>query len=107
MEGATDGRSVRRASSRRGGMTPKAPDSAARAAACREPPSPCPGRLDTVTRVRREPARLYREARAGRLDVGDASRLAHILQILGRMIEGAELEARVEALERARGAGHG
>ncbi len=90
-------------------MTRKAPDSAARAGACREPPSPSPGpgRLDTVTRVRRELARLYREARAGSLDVGDASKLAHILQILGRMIEGAELEARVEALERVKGVTHG
>ena len=50
--------------------------------------------------VRRELARLYREARAGELDVGAASRLANVLQILGRMIEGSEIEARVEALER-------
>ncbi|HEX8373586.1 MAG TPA: hypothetical protein VF606_00215 [Geminicoccaceae bacterium] len=50
--------------------------------------------------VRRELARLYREARAGELDVAAASRLANVLQILGRMIEGSEIEARVEALER-------
>jgi hypothetical protein len=50
--------------------------------------------------VRRELARLYKEARAGGLDVGDASKLANILQILGRMIEGSVLEQRVVELER-------
>jgi hypothetical protein len=50
--------------------------------------------------VRRELARLYREARASGMDVGDASKLANILQILGRMIEGAELERRLGELER-------
>ena len=63
----------------------------------RNPPSP---RLDSMAGVRRELARLYREARAGELDVAAASRLANVLQILGRMIEGSEIEARVEALER-------
>jgi hypothetical protein len=50
--------------------------------------------------VRRELARLYRQARAGELEVGDASRLANILQILGRMIEGSVLERRLAELER-------
>ena len=63
----------------------------------RAPPSP---RLDKVAGVRRELARLCREARASGMDVGDASKLANILQILGRMIEGAELERRLGELER-------
>lgn len=50
----------------------------------------------------------HREARAGSLDVGDASKLANVLQILGRMIEGSELETRIEALEKGGpGAGSG
>ena len=67
------------------------------AKACRQPPTP---RLDSITGVRRELARLYREARANSMDVSDASKLANILQILGRMIEGADLERRLGELER-------
>ena len=63
----------------------------------RKPPAP---RLDSAIRVRRELARLYGEARAGTLAVGDASKLANVLQILGRMIETGDLEVRLEELER-------
>ena len=59
-------------------------------------------RLDTVTRVRQEIARVYVEARHKRLDVQDAARLANILALVGRLIEGAELERRIQVLERAR-----
>ena len=60
-------------------------------------------KLDTVLRVRRELARVYREARVGALDVAEASKLANILQIMGRMIETSEVEARLDALERRSG----
>lgn len=56
-------------------------------------------KLATADDVRRELARLYREARADRVPVADASRLANILQILGRVIEQSDLEARICALE--------
>ena len=69
-----------------------------------EDPPPPRARLDTMARVRRELARVYREARAGRLDVADASKLANILQIMGRMIETSEVETRLDALERRQGA---
>ena len=69
-----------------------------------EDPPPRRARLDTMARVRRELARVYREARAGRLDVADASKLANILQVMGRMIETSEVEARLDALERRQGA---
>ena len=72
-------------------------DSRAVPRANRKPPTP---RLDSATRVRRELARLYGEARAGTLAVGDASKLANVLQILGRMIETGDLEGRLEELER-------
>jgi hypothetical protein len=69
-----------------------------------EDPPPRRARLDTMARVRRELARVYREARAGGLDVADASKLANILQIMGRMIETSEVETRLDALERRQGA---
>lgn len=58
-------------------------------------------KLVTIEDVRRELARLYREAKSGTRNVQDASRLAHMLGLLGRMIEGADLERRVLALEAA------
>jgi hypothetical protein len=58
-------------------------------------------RLTNIDDVKRELARLYREARAKRVDTQDASRMANMLSILGRLIEGADFEARLEALERA------
>jgi hypothetical protein len=58
-------------------------------------------RLDSVERVRRELARIYVEAREGRRDVQDASRLANMLSLLARMIEGASFEERLAAVERA------
>jgi len=69
-----------------------------------EDPPPPRARLDTMARVRRELARVYREARAGGLDVADASKLANILQIMGRMIETTDVETRLDALERRQGA---
>jgi transcription initiation factor TFIIIB Brf1 subunit/transcription initiation factor TFIIB len=65
------------------------------------PPSPRVGRLDTQPRVRRELARLYREARRGTVSTADASKLANVLSILSRMIENSDLENRLEELEKA------
>ncbi|MBB4020029.1 hypothetical protein GGR16_005091 [Chelatococcus caeni] len=56
-------------------------------------------KLDTIADVRREMAKLYRMARSETLDVQDAARLANILMLIGRLIEGGELEKRLEALE--------
>jgi hypothetical protein len=58
------------------------------------------GRLHTLTSVRQEMARLYREARRGKETVADAGRLAYILSLISRIIEGSDLERRLEALER-------
>ena len=57
------------------------------------------GRLNTIEGVRIEMVRLYTESRRGELRVGEASKLANILFMVGRLLEGVELEARVEALE--------
>lgn len=51
--------------------------------------------------MRRELAALYREARSGRLPPSDATKLAHILEIMRRMFETSELQDRVELVERA------
>jgi hypothetical protein len=59
------------------------------------------GALNTIDRVRGELARLYREGKAGTRDVNDVSKLANVLAILGRLIEGAELEARIDRLEKS------
>lgn len=56
-------------------------------------------RLDTVSDARREVAKLYRMAREGEIEISDASKLANILALLARMVEGSDLEARLEALE--------
>lgn len=57
----------------------------------------CP--LRTIDDVRAELARLYREGKAGKRDVTDVSKLANVLSILGRLIEGADLETRIAELE--------
>lgn len=74
-------------------------ESRASAGGARQPRLRLP--LATMADVRRELARLYRETRAGRVEVSDGSRMANMLQILAKVIEGSELEKRVQALEDA------
>ncbi len=56
-------------------------------------------RLNTIDDVKAEMARLYREGKAGTRDVSDVSRLANVLSLLGRLIEGSDLEKRLLKLE--------
>lgn len=58
-------------------------------------------KLSTIDDVKAELARLYRSAKAKQTDVGDASKLANMLALLGRLIEGADLERRIAAIEAA------
>lgn len=46
-------------------------------------------------------ATLIREARSGLLPTDHLSRYANALSLLARMIEGSDMEARIEALEKA------
>lgn len=55
--------------------------------------------LKTMDDVQNELARLYREGKAGRRPIADVSKLANVLGILGRLIEGVDLEGRIQALE--------
>jgi hypothetical protein len=66
------------------------------------PPGRCRLRLDSLDRVRREMAKVYRAAAHDRTrDVNDASKLVHILALIGRILEGSDLEKRIAALEAA------
>jgi hypothetical protein len=68
------------------------------------PPAPKSPRLDTGGRVRAELARVYRLARHGLMPWEDATKAAHILATVHRMLDAAELEAlaaRLAALEQA------
>jgi hypothetical protein len=58
------------------------------------PPSQRVGALETASDVKREAGRLYRAARRGEVLPADASRLASVLALIARLIEGAEIEAR-------------
>jgi len=62
---------------------------------------PTPRRIDlaTLEQVRSEMARVYRESRSGKLDSQEASRFTYILSQIGKMIELAVLERRIERLE--------
>ena len=57
------------------------------------------GPLDTVGGVVTELGRVYREARRGELDVGDATRLSMILREIRQALEVSEFERRILALE--------
>ena len=59
------------------------------------------GPLLTPGDVKVEAGRLYKAARRGEVPPADASRLASVLALIARVIEGADLETRIEALERA------
>jgi len=56
-------------------------------------------KLDTMQDVKREMAKVYREARSGLVDVQDGTKLTWMLQAVGKVIEGSDLEKRIEALE--------
>ena len=60
------------------------------------------GPLNTVGGVVTELGRIYRQARRGELDVGDATRLASILREIRCALEASEIERRLDALEAGR-----
>ncbi len=55
--------------------------------------------LTKMHHIRAELATLYREAKTGKRDIGDATKLTYILREIGRVIEGSDLEQRIEQLE--------
>lgn len=63
-------------------------------------PPPPKIKLNSIGDVRREMATIYREARAGKLDISDAGRLAYVLTGIGKLIEVELIEGRLAELER-------
>lgn len=57
--------------------------------------------LNCLEGVRREMARVYRDAEEGRRDSAEASKLVYILAQIGRVLEVVEIETRLKALESA------
>lgn len=62
---------------------------------------PTPRRIDlkTAEQVRQEMAKVYRDMRGGKIDSQDGTRFVYVLGQIGKMIELADLEKRIEALE--------
>lgn len=56
-------------------------------------------KLASVLDCRGEMTKLYREARNGKLKIEDASRLTHILMLIGKTFEATDLEERLSKLE--------
>lgn len=57
----------------------------------------CP--LDTLSDVKREMGKIYREARSGLVETQEATKLVWCLQAIGKVITESEIEARLTALE--------
>ncbi len=57
------------------------------------------GPLNTVGGVVVELGRIYKEARRGEMDVGNATRLATILREIRSALEASDIERRIEKLE--------
>ncbi len=66
-------------------------------------PTPRPGSLATVRKVRQELARAYRDARQRKMDPTELSKLAYTLNILGRLAEIENVEERMDRIEAALG----
>jgi hypothetical protein len=66
-------------------------------------PTPTPPqkriKLASVLDCRGEMTKLYREARNGKLKIEDASRLTHILMLIGKTFVETDLEERIASLE--------
>jgi hypothetical protein len=61
------------------------------------------GKLDSISDIRTELARLYRTARrtaGAEVEAATATKLAFLLQCISRSLEGAEMETRISMLEK-------
>ena len=57
-------------------------------------------KLDTIRDIKNEMSKVYREARSGKIDISDSTKLVYILNTIGKTIVDSELEQRIEALEK-------
>jgi hypothetical protein len=63
-------------------------------------PTPRSIPLKTLDDVRREMAKVYRDMRKAKIEMGDGTKLVYVLSQLGKVIELSEVSARLEAVER-------
>ncbi len=56
-------------------------------------------KLDSLSDIKREMAKVYRESRSGLSDVQDATKQVWMLERIGRVIVDSELEERIFKLE--------
>ena len=56
-------------------------------------------KLDTLADVKREMAKVYRESRSQMIDPVEATKFVWMLQSVGKVIEGSDLEKRLDILE--------
>lgn len=56
-------------------------------------------KLETLEDVKREMAKVYRECRSDLIDPVAGTKFVWMLQSVGRVIEGSDLEKRIDALE--------
>lgn len=63
------------------------------------PSPPRVGTLATLHKVRLEMTKLYREARQGKLESSEATRLVFILQNIAKLIESSDLSTQIAELE--------
>lgn len=71
-----------------------------------EPPRPGrtkPIKLDGLSAIRDEMGRVYREARAGKIDTADATKLTYMLWQMREMVVLLDLEQRIAQLETING----
>jgi hypothetical protein len=83
------------------------PDTAAKPGTSAPTPSHANGKryrckLSSIADVNREMQRIYRECRSNLVEVGDGSKLVHMLSLIARVHETSDLEARLAALETGR-----
>jgi hypothetical protein len=64
------------------------------------PPPSSPINLHDIAAVRREMGKVYRDARAGKIDSQDGTRFVYILTQIAKLHEAEELERRVQQLEK-------
>ncbi|MDI1229852.1 MAG: hypothetical protein PSU93_01735 [Methylobacter sp.] len=62
-------------------------------------PSRYRAKLDTLSDIKREMSKVYRESRSGLSDVQDSTKQIWMLQAIGKLIVDSELEERIAKLE--------
>ena len=61
--------------------------------------TPYVGKLNTVKACRIELANVYKDARSGKIEPSEGTRLAFILSQIAKLIETSDIESRLEEVE--------